>query len=341
MQKDRFFNYEIELPSIEAQKEILKQLNFLSDKKGELTSELTHQLDLIKQLRQSFLREAIQGKLLAKAENTNITIPPAKAGGYLLNDNTTFSANEIIWNGLKPIPNDSNPIGFSQPGQQLLEKIKAEKAQLIADKKIKKEKPLAPISEEEIPFEIPEPRAWCRLGELFSVEKGLIGIQKAISGKIPLVVTSENRLSHNEVHFKGKGVIVPLVSSTGHGHASLKRIHYQEGEFAVGNILACIMPLFPEYFNMKFIFNYLDSFKELFFVEKMKGAANVTLKISTIKETPIPLIPIEVQDKYEELIITCEGLERRIKQSQGHNEMLLQQLLREALQGEALQGEEV
>ena len=46
----------------------------------------------------------------------------------------------------------------------LLEKIEVEKQQLIADKKIKKEKTSQPIKEDEIPYELPESWAWCRLG---------------------------------------------------------------------------------------------------------------------------------------------------------------------------------
>jgi len=48
----------------------------------------------------------------------------------------------------------------------LLEKIKAEKVQLIKEGKIKKEKPLPEISEEEIPYELPEGWVWCRLGDI-------------------------------------------------------------------------------------------------------------------------------------------------------------------------------
>jgi type I restriction enzyme S subunit len=36
----------------------------------------------------------------------------------------------------------------------------------------------------------------------------------------------------------------------------------------------------------------------------------------------------------EELIVVCDGLEQSINESQGYNEILLQQVLREALQGE-------
>jgi restriction endonuclease S subunit len=214
---------------------------------------------------------------------------------------------------------------------ELLKKITVEKQKLIADKKLKKEIELPAINPEELPFEIPENWVWCRLGEICTVEKGLIGIQKAVDGDFPLIVTGEDRLSHNDYHFDGKAVIVPLVSSTGHGHASLKRIHYQEGQFAVGNILGCIMTLMPHYLNMAFLYHYLDCYKELFFINKMKGAANVSLKISSIKETPIPLIPIEIQNKYEELMQYCDELELSIKESQLQNEKLLQQVLREAL----------
>jgi type I restriction enzyme S subunit len=56
--------------------------------------------------------------------------------------------------------------------QALLERIKAEKAQLIADKKIKKEKPLPAIKEDEIPYELPEGWEWCRLGDLITFLNG-------------------------------------------------------------------------------------------------------------------------------------------------------------------------
>ena len=62
----------------------------------------------------------------------------------------------------KLVPQDPN----DEPASILLKKIKTEKEQLIKDKKIKKDKDLAPISEEEIPFEIPESWEWVRLGQI-------------------------------------------------------------------------------------------------------------------------------------------------------------------------------
>lgn len=59
-----------------------------------------------------------------------------------------------------------------EPASELLKQIKAEKEQLIRDKKIKKEKPLPEITEEEIPFEIPESWEWVRLGEIAELING-------------------------------------------------------------------------------------------------------------------------------------------------------------------------
>ena len=50
--------------------------------------------------------------------------------------------------------------------RDLLKEIEAEKARLIEEKVIRKEKPLPPITEDEIPFEIPENWVWVRLGEV-------------------------------------------------------------------------------------------------------------------------------------------------------------------------------
>ena len=51
-------------------------------------------------------------------------------------------------------------------GEELYQQIQAEKQRLIAEKKIKKEKPLAEISEDEIPFDIPESWKWVRIPEI-------------------------------------------------------------------------------------------------------------------------------------------------------------------------------
>lgn len=56
-----------------------------------------------------------------------------------------------------------------EPANELLKKIKEEKEKLIKEWKIKKEKPLEPITDEEKPFDIPTNWEWVRLGSLWAI----------------------------------------------------------------------------------------------------------------------------------------------------------------------------
>ncbi|HCG5281394.1 restriction endonuclease subunit S [Vibrio fluvialis] len=62
----------------------------------------------------------------------------------------------------KLVPQDPT----DEPAAELLKRIAEEKAQLVKDKKIKKQKALPPISEDEKPFELPSSWEWCRLGQI-------------------------------------------------------------------------------------------------------------------------------------------------------------------------------
>lgn len=68
----------------------------------------------------------------------------------------------------KLVPQDAN----DEPASELLKRIQAEKAKLIAEGKIKKDKPLPPITEDEKPFELPN--GWCfvRKADVFSFLNG-------------------------------------------------------------------------------------------------------------------------------------------------------------------------
>lgn len=57
-------------------------------------------------------------------------------------------------------------------GEELYRQIQAEKQALIKAGKIKKEKPLPEIAEDEVPFEIPEGWKWVYFGELYSLSNG-------------------------------------------------------------------------------------------------------------------------------------------------------------------------
>ncbi len=62
----------------------------------------------------------------------------------------------------KLVPQDPS----DEPAAELLKRIAEEKAQLVKDKKIKKQKALPPIAEDETPFELPNGWEWCRLGQI-------------------------------------------------------------------------------------------------------------------------------------------------------------------------------
>ena len=71
-----------------------------------------------------------------------------------------------------------------EPASVLLEKIKAEKERLIAEKKIKKQKPLPPINDEEKPFALPKGWEWCRVGALCESSLGKMLDKKKNKGQL-------------------------------------------------------------------------------------------------------------------------------------------------------------
>ena len=296
---------EIPLPSIEEQKEFVKELTLLKNSGLIISSELSHQLDLIKQMRQAFLREAMQGKLV-KSTKTKET------------------------------------------GQQLLEKIKAEKAQLIADKKLKKEKELAPIMEDEIPFEIPEHWAWCRLGEIISHTENL-DIHKKLSSETIInyvdiasidnknyLIKEVKKSTVEELSTRARRVLKKdyIIYSTVRPY--LKNIAIVENELPnfIGSTGFNVFK--PINSNIKYLFYFLlNPDLNKMYEEMMVGFNSPSITNEQFENTLFPLPPLHEQEqivaKLEELMEFCDGLEQSIKDSQGYNEMLLQQVLREAL----------
>lgn len=69
----------------------------------------------------------------------------------------------------KLVPQDPN----DEPASELLKRIAQEKAQLVKEGKIKKQKPLPPISDEEKPFELPEGWEWCLFEDIIDIQSGI------------------------------------------------------------------------------------------------------------------------------------------------------------------------
>jgi type I restriction enzyme S subunit len=87
----------------------------------------------------------------------------------------------------KLVPQDPS----DEPASELLKKIRAEKGRLIAEGKIKRDKPLAEIGEDEKPFELPLGWEWARLQQAYDVRDGTHDTPKYQATGYPLV-TSKN-----------------------------------------------------------------------------------------------------------------------------------------------------
>ncbi len=175
-----------------------------------------------------------------------------------------------------------------------------------------------------------------RLGDLCKIVKGETPIKQAVPGRYPLVVTAAERASHETFQFDCRAVIVPLVSSTGHGHASIKRINYQEGKFALGSILCAVIPKDETRLNAKFLHVYFSYFKDQLIVPLMKGSANVSLSIGTLADLKIIVPPMDVQERVIRLAENDElmkPLEHEITHQQSLLAKLKQAILQEAIQG--------
>ncbi|WP_022654359.1 restriction endonuclease subunit S [Aquaspirillum serpens] len=73
----------------------------------------------------------------------------------------------------KLVPQDPN----DEPASELLKRIAAEKAKLVKEGKIKKDKPLSPVSEQELLFDLPSVWSWARFGTVVSFQSELVAPQ--------------------------------------------------------------------------------------------------------------------------------------------------------------------
>lgn len=160
-------------------------------------------------------------------------------------------------------------------------------------------------------------KAWPKvaLGDLFDVEKGKVGIMAATPGEFPLVTTGEDFASHFEPHFSGDAVCIPLISATGHGHASLKRLHHIQGEFAVGSILCACINRASERVLARYAYYYLTARKDAVLIPLMQGTANMSMKVADIVGVEIPLPPLPEQYA---IVARIDALAEKTRQVEAH-----------------------
>lgn len=206
---------------------------------------------------------------------------------------------------------------------ELYEQIVAEKAQLIKDGKIKKEKPLPEIAEDEIPFEIPSSWRWVRFSEVMDVRDGTHDSPKYIETGIPLV-TSKN-ISGGELDFSNVkcisredadkinersnvdtgDILFAMIGSIGN-----PVIVNKDREFCVKNVA-----LFKNYDKSKMCIEYVYWFlyREQYIMKKVaSGGVQSFISLKVFRNYLFPLPPLEEQKrivaKIEELLPYCDQL---------------------------------
>ena len=175
------------------------------------------------------------------------------------------------------------------------------------------------------------------LRDICNFTKGSTGLMKAVAGEYPLVATGADRRTCESFQFDTKAVCIPLVSSTGHGHASLNYVHYQNGKFALGSILVALTAINEEELDVQFLHLYLSQLKDVVLVPLMKGAANVSLSVTAIKGIEIPLPSIarqtEIVEKFKRIVVEEQELISELSYQKGLIYKLKQQILQDAIEG--------
>ena len=212
-----------------------------------------------------------------------------------------------------------------EPASELLKRIKAEKEQLIKDGKIKKEKPLPPITQDEIPYDLPQGWQWVRMQEVYDVRDGTHDSPKNVTNGIPLITSKD--FKNGKINFDN----AKLISADDHQKIE-QRSHVDDGDILYsmigGNIGNMVIVKKERDFSIKNValFKYYDKklsepyfFKLLLeaitfdFKNKAFGGAQQFVSLNFIRNYLIPLPPLAEQKrivaKVEELLNLVNKLE--------------------------------
>lgn len=218
-------------------------------------------------------------------------------------------------------------------GEELYQQIQDEKQRLIKEGKIKKEKPLPEITEDEIPFDIPENWKWALFGELGNYKKGPFGsaltkdmfvpkgngavkvyeqknaIQKNASIGDYYITREyfETKMSSFEVH--PGDVIVSCAGTIGEAFVLPDNIEQGIINQALMR-MRLFKPIYVPYFLM-----YFDVVLKQNARSGSKGSAIKNIPpFDVLKRYPVPLPPLAEQkrivDKLEKILPLCEKLKK-------------------------------
>ena len=212
--------------------------------------------------------------------------------------------------------------------EDLLERIREEKQRLIAEGKLKKEKPLPEITEEEIPFDIPAGWKWVRLGEIGSWQAGCTPdtTRKDFyeSGTIPWInsadltdgyidtithYVTEKAFAEKKMRLNKTGAVCVAMYGATIGKTGILTVD------ATTNQAVCVCNLLSS-MDSKYLFYFLQ-FHKPFFVMKGFGGAQPNISKEKIENTPFPLPPLVEQkrivEKIEQIFGTLDTIEKAVE----------------------------
>lgn len=215
-----------------------------------------------------------------------------------------------------------------EPASELLKRIKMEKETLLKSGKIKKEKPLPEITEDEKPFDIPDTWEWVRLSDICNISDGTHQTPTYVEHGIPFIsaqnvkpyrflpenhrdVSYEDYLEYNKNISPEKGDILMARVGAGIGEAA---IIDQDFEFSI-YVSLTLIKCYSKEFDMMYLLHVLNSPIGRKLAEKKtlgKGASQGNLNLIFIREFVLPIPPLAEQKRIvkrvDELLALCDEL---------------------------------
>lgn len=238
----------------------------------------------------------------------------------------------------KLVPQDPN----DEPASVLLERIARDKAQLIKDKKIKKNRKQPEITQDEIYFSVPENWSYARLEDIYDVRDGTHDSPKPTSKGYPLV-TSKN-LSSGKLDLS----TATLISKEDHLKV-IERSRVDRGDILFAMIGSIGNPVIVDtdiefsiknvglfkYYNPKDsspnFLNYFLKYAAEIMKKQSTGGVQPFVSLGKLRGFVMPIPPISEQhrivDKVDELMALCDQLEQQTEASIEAHQVLVTTLL--------------
>lgn len=330
----------VAIPPIEEQKRIVEKVNLLMDFCDKLEKSLEKKINYEKLSAKSVFNAVGNVSTFEELEET-LKFILLNFKDLSLGDNSVKELKNCILQLAvqgKLVPQDLN----EKPAEVLLEKIREEKERLIKEKKIKKEKPLAEIDENEKPFELPSGWKWVRLKEIgyslgqkkpdvkFTyIDVGSINKEKGEIGEKLMIINPENAPSRARKLVDRGTIIYSTV------RPYLLNIAIIDKEFEFEPIVSTAFAIIHPYkgINSKYVLYYLRSTPFIKYVEsQMVGMAYPAINDEKFYSGLFPMPPLEEQnrivEKVESLLNLCDKLDDSILKYKKYNEKLANSIIK-------------